>query len=68
MIEGTYAVRCCAGFSTAHLGSSDNVTLNAPITTAADTVYYFQRKQVLTFHVNHLPSRGIAENVKTCFL
>ena len=30
--------------------------------------FIFQRKQVLTFHVNHLPSRWFSWNVKTCFL
>ena len=28
----------------------------------------FQRKQVLIFHVNHLPSRRFTWNIKTCFL
>ena len=40
-----------------------NLTLKAPVTTAADDSCFFliffilQRKQILTFHVNCLPSR-----------
>ena len=30
--------------------------------------FFFHRKQVLTFHVNHLPSRHFTWNFKTCFL
>ena len=45
------------------------LTLKAPITTAADDIffnffYYFQRKQVLTFHVNLLLGRRFTW--KTC--
>ena len=44
------------------------LTLKAPITTAAENsftfIYFFSENKVLTFHVNHLPSR----NVKTYFL
>ena len=40
---------------------SNVLTLKAPITTAADDNFFFffifQRKQVLTFHVNHLLGR-----------
>ena len=43
------------------LVSKTRLTLKAPITTAADYIFIiiiiiiiFQRKQVLTFHVNHL--------------
>ena len=48
-------------------------TLEAPVTTAADNNFFyfffiFQRKQVLTFHVNHLPGRWFTWNVKMCFL
>ena len=46
------------------------LTLKAPITTKADNnfdfFFIFWRKQVLTFHVNHLPSRQFT--IKTCFL
>ena len=49
------------------------LTLNAPVTTAADNnflffIFFFQRKQVWTFHVNHLLSRWFTWNIKTCFL
>ena len=50
------------------------LTLKAPVITAADHnflfIYFFifQRKQVLTFHVNHLPSRWFTWKVKTYFL
>ena len=30
-------------------------------------LFIFQRKQVFTYHINHLPSRQFTWNVKTCF-
>ena len=52
------------------------LTLKVPVTFTAALrqqcfIFIFfivQRKQVLTFHVNHLPSRGFRWNVRTCFL
>ena len=49
------------------------LTLKVPITTAADDILNFffliiQRKQVLVFHVNCVPSRHFTWNIKTCFL
>ena len=56
-----------------HISPKFWLTLKAPITTAADDnffliLFYFQRKQVLTVHVNCLFGRLFIWNVKTCFL
>ena len=68
----------CKTRSTEHNNKRRNkndLTLKAPITTAADDILkycffflIFQRKQFLIFHVNRLPSRRFTWNIKTCFL
>ena len=46
------------------------LTLKVPTQLKQTTIFFFifQRKQVLTFHVNHLLGRWFTWNVKTCFL
>ena len=50
-------------------------SIQVPFTTKADDnfilfffFFFFRRKQVLTFHVNRLPSRRFTWNIKTCFI
>ena len=54
-------------YSVTLTGQGGFLTLYAPITTAADNIlifFFFFKENVLTFHVNHLPSLKKKEKKK----